>query len=461
MTTKDQTNGLHKVTKLESSEDWDAHFREMNNWLIINDLFEIIEEHHEQPSSSIAEETINHWKKCQRKALAAIDGRLGETARSFVTNLTTYHAVYTKLKKQFKPQGDGAFMEYSNQLMNLSLSSHNNVEEYTSEFKRLQGKLASLSPHAILKECWVIQWYLQGLSSAYDVFKTSLSHAGNILPTDDEGKNGLSFEVVILKVMTEEKSINFRDNQASLAMTATADLETPTVEIRQSLRDRILPPPQPIPGMTDHVMAATRYCTFCKILGHCELNCFKKDPTNASKKRPRGSGGKRDNKKEGSSSKKPKQERDNNADITMVAFAHPADVALAAGSNKEARSLLAGSWGVDTMASCHLTHSKEAFIQYTAGDISKTVTGMGGTVCRSRGKGTVRLRCKNQNGDIKNVDITNVYHIPECGVNLLSFAHLKDKGVDFAFKGRDFQLKINGQGFIAGRHGNVWFLQVE
>lgn len=472
-------SALDKVTKLETSVDWNDHKREIDNWLILRDMMDLIEEYPTIPHDGVAPHNagrtlITNWKKAQRQALAAIDNRLGERARDLKKGLTTYHTLYDVLEKNFKPQGDGHFGELSHQLMNISLSSFNSLEEMTSEFKLVQSKLANLSPHAAIPNCWAIQWYLNALSSAYDTFKTSLSHAGNILPTDEDGLNGLSFDTVILKAITEEKNIRFRDDKISLSMVSY----TPGVEIQKSYKETLasLPPPQPIPGTLDHVMAATKYCIFCKRLGHVELQCITKDPskTKYSRNRKNNGGGHQNGGSRGGrsdNSKKPKTENseERSAELTMVALSDTGvastEVGLSAASSQPqihySRSILANSWGVDSMCSLHITHLKEAFTSYTPISPSRAITGIGGTICRPRGKGTVRLQCKNQHGELISINFTNVYHVPEAGANLFSLGLLMDRGFNVAFVDKNIVLSAKGQDFTANRRGNVWFLNVE
>lgn len=296
MSPKDKTAGLDQIQTLDGNEDWEPHRRQLDNWLIQNDYMPIIKA---CPTFSIDEsETYQKWRRIQDKAVSAIDMTIGPSARSMVIGLDTYHDIYAKLEPFFKPRGDGAFLEYSTKLMGISLAGFSSVEEYTSEFKRLQSKLAQLSIPAILQECWAIQWYLQGLGSAYDIFRTTLSQSGNLLPTNATGTNGLAFDTIFQKAVEEEKRIQLRDSTAPNVMAAL-----PSIEIRKSLKDRQadLPAPTPIPGETEYVMAPTMYCTHCKRLHHIEPNCHIAHPEKKKSKFKR-----KDNHSHGSDSKKQK-----------------------------------------------------------------------------------------------------------------------------------------------------------
>jgi hypothetical protein len=52
----------------------------------------------------------------------------------FTKDLVMFEIIYDKLKKHFKPQDNRVFIDYSNQLMNISLAGYSNIEEYTLVF---------------------------------------------------------------------------------------------------------------------------------------------------------------------------------------------------------------------------------------------------------------------------------------------------------------------------------------
>jgi hypothetical protein len=66
--------------------------------------------------------------------LVACESRQSILARSFTKDLVMFEIVYDKLKKHFKPQDNRVFIDYSDQLMNISLAGYSNIEEYTLAF---------------------------------------------------------------------------------------------------------------------------------------------------------------------------------------------------------------------------------------------------------------------------------------------------------------------------------------
>jgi hypothetical protein len=150
----------------------------------------------------------------------------------------------------------------------------------------------------------------------------------------------------MLKVIVKEISINVRDNQSSLVLPATTKPFI-SIEIAKKLKDQDFPPPQVIPGISDHVIAPTRYCTFCKRLGYFESLCLVKNPNNPNaKKRAQYSKSNnntnKDSKTNNTPDKKPKKEGSDGGEISFIAFSlDPSYISLSVGfSNPSARALL-------------------------------------------------------------------------------------------------------------------------
>jgi hypothetical protein len=88
----------------------------------------------------------------------------------------------------------------------------------------------------------------------------------------------------VLKVIVKETLINICDNQNFLVLVVITKSSI-SVEIAKKLKNRDFPFPQAIPGMSDYVIAFTRYCTFCKRLGYFENFCLVKNPNNPNIKK--------------------------------------------------------------------------------------------------------------------------------------------------------------------------------
>jgi hypothetical protein len=150
----------------------------------------------------------------------------------------------------------------------------------------------------------------------------------------------------VLKVIIEEISINIRDNQSSLVFVAITKPSI-SIEIAKKLKDQDFLPPQAIPGISDHVIAPTRYYTFCKRLGYFESLCLVKNPNNPNTKKKAqysrsNNNTNKDNKANNAPDKKLKKKRSDGSEISFVVFfLDLSDISLFVGSfNLLTRALL-------------------------------------------------------------------------------------------------------------------------
>jgi hypothetical protein len=71
---------------------------------------------------------------------------------------------------------------------------------------------------------------------------------------------------------------------------------------------------------------------------------------------------------------------------------------------------------------------------------SRTITRLGGTICRPCGKGTIILYVKNIAGQVVSLKIINIYYIPKYNINLLLLALFLDKRISTYFKNKNIIL---------------------
>ena len=113
-------------------------------------------------------------------------------------------------------------------------------------------------------------------------------------------------------------------------------------------------------------------------------------------------------------------------------------------------------WTFSSGCSQHLTGDPSAFISFTSMP-NCLVHGIGGSVIDT-GTGSIRLRCKTQKG-ARSISIHNVWYIPNCRYNLLSFGMLQQAGVPIRIT--KFGFSIGSQRVRAVKNSGVYFLQLE
>ena len=99
---------------------------------------------------------------------------------------------------QFKPDGNGVYMELLRHLHGLSLESCKDVAEYTRKFQEVDFELKSLHSDVALPEPYLILLYLGGLGDAYQTFVSVYIQIHNIY-----GDNKVSLTQVALAATIE------------------------------------------------------------------------------------------------------------------------------------------------------------------------------------------------------------------------------------------------------------------
>jgi hypothetical protein len=267
--------------------------------------------------------------------------------------------------------------------------------------------------------------------------------------------------------------MTLRDNHSSLALASVVSTITP---------DTMPPnPPLGIPGYPDYVMLPTKWCTGCKKKWHLWIDCkanpnkrpIESTPGYITRQPPKrqaspGRGKSKSKKKsklssKGSKSRSKKQDEESDSSISMVAFLSNLGLSAESNPNDNPSSTinLQQVWGLDSMCSQHMTHSRDIF-----GDNFKHLTdgkdirGINGARCTPTGVGDVIIPCV-ENGKTINITIRNVNYVPGCGVNLISIGQLIDHGVDIDLKSTDSTITVKNHRLSVSLRNKCFFLDSE
>jgi hypothetical protein len=272
----------------------------------------------------------------------------------------------------------------------------------------------------VIPEPLIVIRYLQGLGSAYSVFYTTLTTNYQILPSNNN--NTINFDAIALKTKGHKKTLQQQEQQKSAVANVATTAQTAMVS-------------------QDTKQIEVPYCTHCNKLYHNVRKYYILHPelkNSNSRKRK---------------SKRQRVETDNKSDGSIGLVAH---FGMAATSDTD--SLLHTQWIVDTACSRHITHSREHFVSYTLITQSPTVVrGLASASVLLIGMGTVKIRCKIK-GKTQAVKLTNVYYIPDGGVNLISVDQLFKVGATVNFSPQYCKIKTKDKVLTATSRGGCWFL---
>ena len=58
-----------------------------------------------------------------------------------IDGISNYYTAYETLEKNYKPQGDGTFRDFSDRFFTITLADYKNIKDYTKAIKKLQNQL--------------------------------------------------------------------------------------------------------------------------------------------------------------------------------------------------------------------------------------------------------------------------------------------------------------------------------
>jgi hypothetical protein len=262
--------------------------------------------------------------------------------------------------------------------------------------------------------------YLQGLGSAYSVFYTTLTTNYQILLSDNN--NTIDFDAVALKTKSHEKTLQQQEQQESAVANVATTAQTAMVS-------------------QDTKQIEVPYCTHCNKPYHNVRKCYilHSELKNSNSRKRK--------------SKRQRVETDNELDGSIGLVAH-----FGMAATSDTSSLLHTQWIVDTACSRHITHLREHFVLYTPITQSSTVVrGLAGASVSPIRIGTVKIRCKIKE-KTRAVKLTNVYYVPDGGVNLILVDQLFKVKATVNFSPQYYKIKTRDKVLIVISRGGCWFL---
>jgi hypothetical protein len=131
---------LNTVPYLDSASDWLDFADGIETFLIMNDKLDWLETHEDRPAGNGAQ--AKEWVKRHKFAVYAMRARCNYNAKQLIAQINCYQEALAMLKRNYQPQGDGTFCDYSDTFFTITLADYKNVEEYTKAVKKLVNQMA-------------------------------------------------------------------------------------------------------------------------------------------------------------------------------------------------------------------------------------------------------------------------------------------------------------------------------
>jgi Reverse transcriptase (RNA-dependent DNA polymerase)/gag-polypeptide of LTR copia-type len=448
-----QNSALNRVPILEA-DNWSIFNRRAREFLILAGYDDLLEDDDGVPEQE-RNETAASWSRRSKaykskvlRACTAIRSRCGTNAHALVEDCMTLNQVMDTLEEKCKNQGTGSLIELVLEFWSLRLKDYKSVTEYAERFRDLNKELAAIAEKAVRPDLDMVIKFIDGLDASYDIFKANfLQNRIFIKKIEEDNVAIVSFDVLVRASLTEEKRLRQVDERtAALALVAAPSLASDS-------------------ATTDPNTRIVPYCTRCHVRGHNLDQCYAEHPEKAPKGwKKLAARRKARNKSKGTPSKRAKnhkavQDNSSDSDSDIAAPAFGGDF-VAAPSTED----LADNWLLDTGCSRHSNHKLDDFIDYKPLDSPKPIKGIGGIRVTPTGVGTVRIPTKGG----KNLVLSEVYYVPEMGLNLISPGQLEEKGYDWGRgqdkgqgEGNGMWFEVKGRRFTSTKKNNVYLLDLD
>lgn len=327
------------------------------------------------------------------KAVAILKRAAGQAGRVHLIGLRTSKAVIEKLREV----NETSQAERVQSLLTRfhGFKSYESIDISASKLTQLQTEIGLAMPEEKPSDISKKAVLIQSLPEQYQSTVFALKAAG---------LTGLSFETVVQRLRDVESAMEPKEAEESIARSAR---NTPyRGGGGQGKKDREM-----------------RECFHCRRPGHLKSDCWALHP----EKKPKGQRGQRGQRQE-------QQE----------------ETSYAAWAAISTQSIRPTDWVLDSGATRHMTGERDWFVDYSP--FQGQVTIADGKILRIQGKGTIKVFI---DGDKVPTPITEVFHVPDIGYNLLSISQLTERRIFTAFNDRHAVLtrdkKVLAKGTLYGK----------
>ena len=408
---------LALVPELTGSENWDTFYRKLQDFLVLSDLWDALEEPEPTDKSPELANQLAKWKRKQIRTCTIIRSRCNHNFYYLVKDLTHPKTILDTLEKNCKLHGTGILTELYKQLSLLQKSDYSGVQEYAAKLREIQTKLENLGPEAAISKVQMIIYFLRGLGPAFEMFQASFSQTNVFISVKDQ--KAVSFDEAVMAATSEERRLNSLDTGGVAMIASHPQLQPDEVIVKK--------------------------CGGCGKAGHIKKKCWKTHPELRPQKRRREDG-------DDKSSQKKTPPEENYANLS---FTEP--------SPSSERIYMAHSHptlGLDELifdSACTKTTvmSKDCFRTYKTSDTLPMIHGIGGSQVKPVGIGEIGIACQTSKGP--RTIMVEAMHCPELGANLLSIPQLTEMGAAVEFSGADVHLHFQGH-TITGRKNHGLYL---
>lgn len=467
---------LH-IKKLEGPEGLQIWQREMRQFLTGQRLFKFTKADQKDTSivpivpeeittedlaiiNTVAEDKRAKWELGHELASNAIQSRLGNNLLSDWENETNAYILWEGINTDNKPKGSGTLNDLYRQLLKLDLGSCKDASDYAARLKGIHTDITNISPHSKLETNFLTFLFHTGLGKTYDAYFTH--YIQNHKPMNDANTEAaFSLEYAtsrFIQTVTNPSSKRTESNYTFAAHRQNQNQRQRPAAGSGSVTT-VNPQKGAVPGSNSRIIQKLiKYCTHCKKHYHTKDECdqLSDRPRNNNNNNSGGSGGggdggggrgRRNN--DGDDKPKDKGDKDKNKSPSKKRRRN------SSASDSQRETMMAYTaetdsqptrWAMDCACSQHSTPNRDAFMEYRLLDPSvddiRPIKGIAGSI-RPADIGKVRISTCTD-GKRKDLILTDVLHLPDLPLNLISQRQLMRNAVPMKLIPNDIEIGTRG-----------------